>query len=309
MASPRRTKRAMSAIWAVRPGVERQDVMNNMRVKFWGVRGSLPTPGHTTLEFGGNTACVEVSCGTRRVILDAGTGLRELGRTIIGESQAADLDLLLTHCHIDHMLGLPFFAPAFSPDVRLRLHAGHLSEHQPLREIVAKLMFPPLLPITPQMFKAQIDYRDFMAGETLTLGGDIIVHTAPLRHPGGATGYRVEWGGAAVCYFTDHEHAPDGPDAELVALARNANLLIYDTTFTAAEYKRCAGWGHSTWQEGAKLADAAGVDRLVLFHHLPERDDAALAAIEREAAAARPGTVAAREGEEFVLPVPNGRAA
>lgn len=282
--------------------------MSDMRVKFWGVRGSVPTPGAGTLAYGGNTACVELRCGGRRVILDAGTGLRELGRVIAAEGAAADLDLLLTHCHVDHMLGLPFFAPAFAPGAKLRLFAGHLSEHQRLESMVAQLMIPPLLPITPQMFKANIDYRDFMAGETFALGDGVTVRTAPLRHPGGATGYRVEWAGSSVCYFTDHEHGPDGPDPDLVDLARGADVLIYDATFTAAEYMRCAGWGHSTWQEGAKLADAAGVARFVLFHHLPERDDAALAAIEAEAAAARPGTVAAREGTEIVLGADDVRA-
>jgi phosphoribosyl 1,2-cyclic phosphodiesterase len=291
----------MAAVRAIRPDAERHDVMSDMRVKFWGVRGSLPTPGAGTLVYGGNTACVEIRCGGRRVILDAGSGLRELGRVIAAEGEASDLDLLLTHCHIDHIMGLPFFAPAFLPSSTLRLWAGHLSEREHLAEVVAQLMIPPLLPITPQMFRARIDYHDFLAGDGFDLGGGVTVRTAPLNHPGGATGYRVTFADHAVCYFTDHEHGVDGPDPALVALARGADLLIYDATFTADEYRRCAGWGHSTWAEGAKLADAAGVARLVLFHHAPERADAALAEIERQAAAARPGTFAAKEGTEIVL--------
>lgn len=275
--------------------------MSEMRVKFWGVRGSLPTPGATTLAYGGNTACVEIRCGGRRIILDAGSGLRELGRVIVAEGGSGDLDLLLTHCHIDHLIGLPFFAPAFSPGFAFRFWAGHLSEREHLSEVVAQFMIPPLLPITPQMFRASIDYRDFIAGEFFDLGDAISVRTAPLNHPGGATGYRVSFGGRSVCYFTDHEHGPDGPDPALVALARDADLLIYDATFTVDEYRRCAGWGHSTWVEGARLADAAGVHRLALFHHLPERTDTALAEIEEQAAAHRPGTFAAKEGLEIVF--------
>ena len=275
--------------------------MDGMRVRFWGVRGSLPAPGASTVIYGGNTSCVEVHCGSRRIVLDAGSGLRELGRAMLVAGEPCDLDLLLTHCHLDHLIGLPFFAPAFASDARLRLWAGHLTPDDRLERVLAQLMIPPLLPITPETFRASIAYNDFMAGESFDLGEDIRIETAQLRHPGGATGYRIAFGGRVVCYITDNEHAPDGPDPALVHLARNADLLICDATYTADEYRARVGWGHSNWVECARLADAADVERLALFHHLPERDDAALAAIEEEAAAARPGVFAAREGTEFVF--------
>lgn len=270
--------------------------MSDMRVRFWGVRGSIPAPGPETVAFGGNTACVEVTCRSRRIILDAGSGLRDLGRNLAVSGEIADLDLLLTHCHVDHLIGLPFFAPAFSPATRLRLWAGHLSPHERLEDVVAQFMIPPLLPITPEIFRAQVTYRDVMAGDAFELGGGVTVSSARLNHPGGATGYRVGFESEAVCYVTDNEHRPDGPDPALIDLARGAGLLIYDAMYTPAEYRAKVGWGHSTWVEGIRLAEAAGVERLALFHHLPERDDRALEALEAEAAAARPGTFAAREG-------------
>ena len=275
--------------------------MSDMRVRFWGVRGSLPTPGPDTVVYGGNTACVEIGCGRRRVILDAGSGLRELGHSLLASGEPIDLDLLLTHCHVDHIVGLPFFAPAFLLGSQLRLWAGHLSPRERLESVICQFMIPPLLPITPEIFKARITYHDLMAGEGFELGDGITVTTAPLRHPGGATGYRVTFGGHAVCYITDNEHPADGPDPALVRLAAGADLMIYDATFTPDEYRYRVGWGHSTWAEGVQLAEAAGVARLALFHHLPERGDAALAVIEAEAAAARPGTFAAREGMEIVI--------
>ena len=277
--------------------------MDGMQVRFWGVRGSLPTPGPSTLVYGGNTACVELLCGNRRVILDAGSGLRELGRSLVASGHPLDIDLLLTHCHLDHIIGLPFFAPCFVPGAQVRLWAGHLSPPEHIEAVVAQLMVPPLLPITPEVFKAETRYQDIVAGMILDLGDGIRVMTAALNHPGGATGYRVEYGGGSVCYFTDHEHRADGPDQALVDLARGADLMIYDATFTDDEYSRRVGWGHSTWSEGIRLAEAAGVASLALFHHLPERDDDALAVIEREAAATRPGTFAAREGMVLDLPL------
>ena len=267
-----------------------------MQVRFWGVRGSIPVPGPSTVVYGGNTSCVALTCGERLVVLDAGSGLRALGETLRSQSDAVAFDLLLTHCHIDHLLGLPFFAPAFSSKTAIRLWAGHLSPGERIDDIMGQLMIQPLLPITQSTFKANLTYRDFLAGDSLDLGGGITVGTAYLNHPGGATGYRIEYAGHAVCYLTDHEHVPTGPLPSLIELARDADVLIYDAMYTQAEYDSRIGWGHSTWEEAIRLADAAGARQLVLFHHDPMRDDAALDAIVNAAARARPGTIAAREG-------------
>jgi phosphoribosyl 1,2-cyclic phosphodiesterase len=273
-----------------------------MLVRFWGTRGSIACPGVDTAIYGGNTACVEIRCGERLVILDAGSGLRTLGRSLSERRAPLDFDLLLSHCHIDHLIGLPFFQPAFDPANEIRLWAGHLSPDDHLERMLSQLMVPPLLPITPNMFKARLSYHDFLAGDPIDLGHGIAVATAPLNHPGGATGYRIGFGGATVAYVTDHEHGTE-PDPGLFALTKNADLVIYDATFTPAEYRERIGWGHSTWEAGIALTKKGGAKRLALFHHEPTRIDTALAALEAEAAAALPGTFAAREGQTITIPV------
>ena len=152
-------------------------------------------------------------------------------------------------------------------------------------------------PEVAQVFRARMEYREFKAGDTLRPAEGIALRTAPLNHPDGATGYRVEYRGRSVCYLTDTEHVPGAPDRNILELITGADLVIYDSMYTDAEYaKSYVGWGHSTWQEAIRLAKLARVRKLVLFHHDPEHDDAKLDAIGREAEAQLPGTLLAREG-------------
>jgi phosphoribosyl 1,2-cyclic phosphodiesterase len=157
-------------------------------------------------------------------------------------------------------------------------------------------MADPVFPVPPSVFSAQVVYRDFEAGHTIELRPGITVRTALLHHPQRATGYRIEHQGRSLCYVTDTEHVPGRPDQNVLALARGADVLIYDSTYTDDELHEHVGWGHSTWQEGVRLAEAAGVGRLVVFHHDPGHDDATMDGIREQAARARPGTVTAREG-------------
>jgi phosphoribosyl 1,2-cyclic phosphodiesterase len=270
-------------------------------IRFWGVRGSIPCPGPATARFGGNTPCVEVRCGNRLIILDGGTGLRELGHELTQSGEPLDADILLSHCHIDHVNGIPFFAPFFSGANTFRLWAGHLLPDLRLADALRSLMSHPLFPIEVEVFKAGISYRDFRAGETLDLGGHIAVKTLPLDHPGGATGYRVEFGGRAFAYLTDNEIRPSGPDPRLVEFSRGADLAVYDCTYTDGEIASKAGWGHSSWRQGLRFADAAGIKTFCLFHHAPEHDDAFMDQVAFEAAAARKGTIVAVEGSIIEL--------
>lgn len=271
-----------------------------MQVRFWGVRGSVACPGPATMRYGGNTSCVEVRCGGRIVVLDAGSGLRPLGAALAAEAKASghpvEADLLLTHTHLDHVWGLPFFQPAYVRGTRLRLWAGHLAPAYALAEVIGRLTSEPLFPGGGDLFQADMAFTDFRAGETLTPQPGLLVRTAPLRHPDGGTGYRLEHAGAAVAYVTDTEHRPGFLDEAILDLVRDVDLMIYDSTYTDAEFPARAGRGHSTWQEGVRIAQACGVGQLAIFHHDPGRDDDALDRIAAEAAEARPGTIVAAEG-------------
>ncbi len=278
-----------------REGRSRLAEGDKLRVRFWGVRGSIACPGAEYVRYGGNTSCLEVRCGGRLLIFDAGTGLRPLGRHLDDKAEV-DGDLFFTHTHFDHITGLPFFSPAFKPANRFRFWAGHLLPEYRLYDVLSELMMAPLFPVPLDVLKAKICYRDFKCGETLEPHPGIVIRTAPLNHPNGATGYRIEHGGRSLCYVTDTEHSPGRLDANILGLIEGADALIYDSTFTEAEYPRFVGWGHSTWEEGVRLSDAAHVKTLVIFHHDPSHDDACMDRIAAEAERARPGTVVAREG-------------
>lgn len=267
-----------------------------MSVRFWGVRGSLPCPGASTARYGGNTPCVEIRCGDSILIFDAGTGIRALGNALVKAQSTAELNIFLSHCHIDHVIGLPFFAPLFVKDQVVRVWAGNLNPASGIADAVRKLMSVPLFPVQVEAFQGRVEFHDFCAGETLNPRPGVALRTAPLKHPGGATGYRVDFDGRAVAYLTDAEIGDGTIDPALLALAKDAALVIVDSTYTDKELSSHVGWGHSSWQQGIRLANAANARQLCLFHHDPEHDDAFMDAIAAAADAARPGTIVAKEG-------------
>jgi phosphoribosyl 1,2-cyclic phosphodiesterase len=264
-------------------------------VRFWGVRGSIACPGPDYVRYGGNTSCLEMRCDGKLLIFDGGTGLRELGEMLQTE-QPIDADIFFTHTHVDHINGVPFFRPLFDKQNRFTVSAGHLEDAVGLRTVLGQLMEAPIFPVPLEIFGAKMDFRDFDFGNKLTPRPGIAVRTAELNHPNGAAGYRVEHGGKSICYVTDTEHRKGKLDQNILGLIQGADIFIYDATYTDDEYPNYAGWGHSTWQEGMKLADAAEVETYVIFHHDPSHDDAFMDAVAKAAEAKRPGTVVAREG-------------
>ena len=268
-----------------------------MEIKFWGVRGSIASPGPETAEVGGNTSCVEVRCGSTRIILDAGTGVRKLGDALLTEGPVR-ATLLLSHLHWDHIQGLPFFVPAYLPSSRLSV-VGCTHGVGTLRETLATQMAAPNFPVRLDELGAEIACREVRHGEAFDVG-DVKVRVAKLNHPGGVLAYRLEHEGRSLVYATDTEHYAC-VDPTLRALAEGADVLIYDSQYTPDEYRgdrgrSRVGWGHSTYVAGAELARAAGVGTYVLFHHDPQRTDAGVAEMERAARDLFPGSVAAREG-------------
>ena len=273
----------------------------DLSIHFWGTRGSLPVPGPTTLMFGGNTCCVEIRLGSRLFLVDAGSGFEAAGRAISAMGpEAGRVDLLLSHLHHDHVAGLPFFSPILRDQGQLRIFCGNQNGAS-AKAALDHMFAPPLFPVTLDLLPGRIEHVGFRAGETLSCEDGIAVATCPLRHPGGATAYRFDHAGRRVCYVSDMEHLDTGPDPEVVALCRDADLVIYDAMFTEAELSRCRGWGHSTWNAGVSLCRAAGARALAAYHHHKGHDDDALTTIEAELAEALPGSFVAREGQTVVL--------
>lgn len=265
------------------------------QVRFWGVRGSIAVSGSETSHYGGNTACVEMRCGRHILLFDAGSGIRPAGRAL--GPDARNIDLFFTHCHYDHIIGFPYFAPLYDPRVRLSVWSGHLAGEMTTLQMIEKFMRPPWFPAKLDVCKANLTCRDFVSGDVLRPRSGVTIRTASLLHPGGCIGYRVEWGGRAVALVTDTEHVPGVLDPAIVGLIRGADLVIYDCNYTEAEMPSRKGFGHSTWQQGAKLCEAAGAHRLAIFHHDPARTDTELAAIELQARQTFAGAFAARDGQ------------
>lgn len=271
-----------------------------LQVRFWGTRGSTPISGKAFSEFGGHTPCVEIRCGDRLFIVDAGTGLSVLGETH-GDALPLEIDLLFSHLHLDHVGGLPFFKPAIlDPKRVVNTYCGIL-DGQSAEAALARIFSPPTFPIGLDQLPAHLIHHGFKAGETLTFADGTTVPTHPLNHPGGAVGFRFAHGGRSVCYISDLEHTDPWPDPGLAAFVKDADLLIYDGMFSESEYSRCKGWGHSTWQKGVELCQAAGVKTLAIFHLYPGHDDETLRAMEMQMKAVMPSAFMARCGQNIVL--------
>jgi phosphoribosyl 1,2-cyclic phosphodiesterase len=265
-------------------------------VRFWGVRGTVPCPGPGTVRYGGNTPCIEVMCGRERLIFDAGTGIRALGASLAGADHL-DSHIFLTHTHMDHITGFPFFGPAYNQNNRFQIWAGHLAaQNGNVRSVLSAIMSKPIFPVPLRIMHACMAFHDFNAGETLTPLPGIALRTAPLNHPDGATAYRIEYAGRSICYVTDTEHREGELDRTIIDLIGGSELVIYDSTYTEDQYPHYRGWGHSTWNEGARLCDVAAAGRLIAFHHDPDHTDADLDRIAEDMARVRPGSLVASEG-------------
>jgi phosphoribosyl 1,2-cyclic phosphodiesterase len=212
---------------------------------------------------------VEVRCGSRIIVLDAGTGIRELGLALVREG-AIRVDLLISHYHLDHTQGFPFFAPSYDPGVRIDMYLAQLTPGLPLAAPFYKLMEQPQFPAPFQILVADIRFHELRG--TLRLG-EVEVMSHPLNHPGGCVAYRLEYAGSSLVYLTDHEPYGDTRDEAIREFTHGADLLIREAQYTKAEYETKRGWGHSTFDDAVSEAARSGVRRLALFHHDPEHDD------------------------------------
>lgn len=282
---------------------------SSFSIRFWGVRGSIPSPGADTALVGGNTSCVEVTAGDTRIVLDAGSGLRGLGDALMQSGDHRKVQLLLSHVHWDHVMGLPFFTPLYMDGVELDVACGPCGV--PLDALLRRQMSAPMFPVELDSVGSSIRCRELADGERFRVG-PIQIEVARLNHPDPVYAYRLEYGGRAMVYATDTEHGAT-VDQKLVSLARRADVLIYDAQYLPEEYTgevgpSRRGWGHSTYAAGAEVARAAGVQTLALFHHDPKRTDDQVAEIVKRAQQLFPSTVAAREGLELELDAYDGSA-
>lgn len=268
-----------------------------MRITFWGVRGSIPTPGRDTAVIGGNTSCVEVRAGKLLLVLDGGTGLRLLGQHLLKEMPLT-AHIFFSHVHWDHIQGFPFFAPAFVPGNSIHLY-GVNDVSRTLEDTLAGQMDYPSFPVHLSQMGAQMTFRDLREGQVVNLpdgeGHELTVRTTRGNHPNGVSIYRVDYRGKSIVYATDTEHYAV-VDPRLVTISQKADALIYDSQYTPEEYKNRLGWGHSTFEEGVKIVKAAGVKKLVLFHHDPNQSDAMVKDKERRAQELFENSIAAYEG-------------
>jgi phosphoribosyl 1,2-cyclic phosphodiesterase len=309
-------------------------------IRFWGVRGSVPTPGPGSVYYGGNTSCIEVRADGELIILDAGTGIKQMGKTLLKENAAEQvaagaeppdltrMTLLISHTHWDHIQGLPFFQPAYQPGSKLDIW-GPESVYGTLESALSGQMFSLYFPVPFSALRADLKIR-CLPPEKLVLG-NVKVDFIPSNHPGGSVGYRLHTSCGAIGYIPDHEPynetggngdlaeihylgTPSAPvdvasrQAEFMKFIHGLDVLILDTQYTEEEYRTRVGWGHGYLENSVELAIQAGVKQIFLFHHDPEHEDAfidEMVARAQEIVQERHSTLvvsAAREGEHFTLP-------
>jgi len=298
------------------------DQKEQFLVRFWGVRGSYPTPGPGTVRHGGNTACVEVQVGKYTLIFDAGSGIIRLGEELMkrAKTQPLTIWLFMTHGHGDHLIGLPFFAPLFNPRAAIHLFGPQLAG-QSVKQLVTPLMSPPYFPIDIHHLPSKRTYHTIVDEKLLVwMNGkpildavhgcfngtknkqdSVVMARMTQSHPlNGALNYRIEYAGHSVVYATDVEWE-HGCEAEFVSFIEGADVLIHDAQYTQQDYKVKSGYGHCTVEMAVEAARAAQVRELILFHHEPTYDDNQLDVMERQAQAHFAQTRSAREGMEIDL--------
>ncbi len=265
------------------------------RLTVRGARGSLPVAGPAFMRYGGNTTCLDLVLGEgERVVIDAGSGLKSLEAVWRAAGGGpSKWHLFFTHYHWDHVLGLPLFAPLHDPAGSFELH-GFPFESVGLRSILERALQPPLFPVSLASVQSRCRYHD-LDGSTVDVG-PLRVKSCPLNHPQGAYAYRLEHAGRSVVFATDHECGVSSIDERLATFAQGASTLIADAQWTPEQAPAHRGWGHSSWRDALTLAKRAGVDRLVLFHHDPDRSDDQLDAIQTEAQREFPHVEVASEG-------------
>lgn len=269
-------------------------------ITVWGARGSLPVAGPDFAEFGGNTICLELRCGDNVLFFDAGSGAFPAGRALVAEG-LRNISFFFSHCHYDHIMGLPFFKPLYFCGTEVAFWASNVDSQLTTEDMMCGFMRKPYFPVDPKVFRADVTTHDFRPGDVLTPCPEITLRTAMLSHPGGAIGYRIEYRGKVLAMVFDTDHVPGMLDPAVLSLIEGADLFFYDAAFTDEEFDIFRDFGHSTWQQGVRLAKAANAGRVAFIHHSPHRTDEELRKIEKLAQAEFPGAFCARDFQKITV--------
>ena len=271
-----------------------------MEVRFWGVRGSIPCGSAAYSRYGGDTSCVSVYTDDIFVVFDAGSGFRAAGNFCM-ENNIKHTHLFLSHMHIDHILGLPFYGPVWDSSKQMTVYGIEVAAYGGVKSILNQAFAAPLFPVQVSGFQADVDYVDYPAGKVIQLNEYVQIRTARLDHPNGAVAFQISNGTSKVCYVTDTGHLTGEYRKGVLALIKGADMVIYDASLTCEELKGKEYWGHSTWKEGIILCQEAEAKALCLFHHSPEHDDQIMDQIVVEAQQSWNKVYVAKQGMVFKL--------
>ena len=273
-----------------------------MRVRFWGVRGSTPTPQKENMGYGGNTSCIEIRSDSNQILIfDGGTGIRLLGKELEQEfgTKPISAHIFFSHFHLDHIQGVPFFRPLYNPQNHFTFYFAGRRDENLVMDALAGMMANPYFPVDMSKLPCSREYVDLVEG-TFSVA-DTKITVLPLNHPQGCVGYRIVQNGKVIAYCTDVEHGTDWSDRNILALAKDADFFIVDSQYTPEELPEHAGWGHGSWKQAIETGLEAGVKKIALYHHDPYHEDAAVEEILRNAQKMYPNVIAAREGLEVSI--------
>lgn len=253
--------------------------MDDLTVTFWGPRGTLSCSGPAYQEFGGHTVCVSALWGDHLVIFDTGSGLYNLGQWVFAQDRILKISIFVSHYHMDHIVGYPFFGPAWNKNYSIDVYGGNLENLGGVEHFFTKTICHPIFPISLKIMAADMRYHDIAAGQTISLSDELSVVPLALNHPGGSLGYKLISPKGSVCYITDHEHKIGEVNQPLIDFTHKSKLTIYDSTYDDDTFAPKLGWGHSTWQEALRLQKAAQIEQMAIFHHDPSATDTHLNAL------------------------------
>lgn len=270
-----------------------------INIYFWGVRGSTPCSGENFTKYGGHTSCVSVEYNNKHIIFDSGTGIKNFGKEFPSIDSAI---LFLSHAHYDHVVGLPFFDRIWDPEFFLTINAGTLLPFGGTESFLKKYLFGhPFFPVNEFDIPCKINYVDFTPGESMSIDKDIRIETLMLDHPGGSVGYALYCGNKKICYITDTVTEEPKLKDKICEFIHQADVCIYDSTFTDAEKEEHASWKHSSWQDVVNIAQETQVKKMFLYHHSPLREDNQLDEIQIQAKEIFPNAIVAKEGIKVTI--------